>query len=160
MLMQPAHVHPSEPIVATHMDISSVDLRPLTNELGGRRVLRPTVLLPPCFMTLHDGFLPALALLLHTDCSDLAHLVRETCLCPLVSVVSHSLLLCLLKSGNSPHKGHRMLAWLCLLGQREQSPGGFPHRTAHRLTQRVFLAAQIQVILGVCCAVSCHRGIE
>ena len=43
-----------------------------------------------------------------------------------------------------------MLAWLCLLGQREQSPGGFPNRAAHRPTQRVFLAAQIQVILGVC----------
>ena len=30
MLMQPAHVHPSEPIVAKNMDISSVHLRPLT----------------------------------------------------------------------------------------------------------------------------------
>src|SRR5260370_13189693 len=96
-----------------------------------------------------DGFLPALALLLHTDfsfCSSGEGNVSVlTC-----SVVSHSLLLYLLKSGNSPHKGHRMLAWLCLLGQWEQSPGGLPNRTAHPPTQRAFLAAQIHVILAPC----------
>jgi hypothetical protein len=43
-----------------------------------------------------------------------------------------------------------MLTRLCLLGEWDQSPGEFPNRAAHRQTQRVFLAAQIQVILGVC----------
>jgi hypothetical protein len=41
-----------------------------------------------------------------------------------------------------------MLAWLCLLGQREEPPGGFPNRTANRPTQRVLPSAQVQVNLG------------
>ncbi len=69
MLMQPAHVHPSEPIVAKNMDISSVHLRPLTNELGGRRVRSPTVLLPPCFMTLHEQGFHSLPILAEVQCA-------------------------------------------------------------------------------------------
>jgi len=65
----PAHVHPSEPIVAKNMDISSVHLRPLTNELGGRRVRRPTVLLPPCFMTLHEQGFDSLPILAEVQCA-------------------------------------------------------------------------------------------
>jgi len=41
-----------------------LDLRPLTNELGGRRVLRPTVLYLPCLMSPQQqgfDFLPLLA---------------------------------------------------------------------------------------------------
>src|SRR5215472_9010847 len=69
-----------------------------------------------------------------TSVAPLAHLVTETSLRSLVSVVSHSLLLCLLENGNSPRKGHRMLTWLCLLAEREQSPESSP--TLQPIAQR------------------------
>jgi hypothetical protein len=43
-----------------------------------------------------------------------------------------------------------MFPWVFLLGEREESPGEFPNRTANRPTQRVLLSAQVQIILSTC----------
>jgi hypothetical protein len=44
----------------------------------------------------------------------------------------------------------RMLVRVLLLGEREESPGEFPNRTANGPTRRVLPSAQVEVILCTC----------